>query len=668
MSTVVKVRLPDGSEKELAPGSTAADLAAAVGKRLAKAALVATVDGAEVDLSTELSDGAAVSIVTATSDAGREILRHSTAHVLAQAVLRLWPGAHYAIGPVIADGFYYDFELPGGEHFSEDDLGRIEAAMREIIAEDQPFVRHEESIERALELFSDQPFKREIIEAVGSGAQEVDAAPSDAAGAAIVSTYRNTEDFTDLCRGPHVPSTGRLGHFKLQRVAGAYWRGDEKRPQLQRIYGTAFESEAALAEHLHRLEEAERRDHRRLGAELDLFSFPEEIGPGLAIFHPKGGTVRRLMEDYSRQRHAEAGYEFVYTPHITKSDLFEISGHLQSFADGIYPPMELDEGTEYYVKPMNCPFHILIYKSRQRSYRELPLRLFEFGTVYRYEKSGVVHGLTRVRGLTMDDSHIFCTREQIAPEVDSVLTFILDLLREYGLEEFYLELSTRPEGKALGTDEEWEEATAALRAVAESRDLELVLDEGGGAFYGPKISVQARDAIGRTWQMSTIQLDFQLPQRFGLEYNGADNAKHRPIMIHRALFGSVERFFAILVEHFAGAFPTWLAPEQVRVLPVRDDHVDYGASVVDRLRSAGVRASMEDAEEALGGRIRRAKMLKIPYVLVVGDDDLAAGTVGVNVRGGDAPERGVPVDEAVSRVLEDVAKRRVQPLSASAGV
>ncbi|MGO9455505.1 MAG: threonine--tRNA ligase [Acidimicrobiales bacterium] len=663
MAKVVTVRLPDGSEKELAHGSTAADLARAVGRRLAEAALVAVVDGSEVDLSAELPDGASVSIVTATTETGREVLRHSTAHVLAQAVLRLWPGARYAIGPVIADGFYYDFELPGGQHFSEEDLGRIEAAMREIIAEDQPFVRAEQSITAALELFVDQPFKREIIEAVGAGAQEVDAAPAGgAAGGAVVSTYRNTAEFTDLCRGPHVPSTAKLGHFKLLRVAGAYWLGDEKRPQLQRIYGTAFESEAALAEYLHRVEEAERRDHRRLGAELDLFSFPEEVGPGLAVFHPKGGVVRRLMEDYSRQRHAESGYEFVYTPHITKKDLFEISGHLQSFAEGIYPPMEIDEGTEYYVKPMNCPFHILIYKSRQRSYRELPMRLFEFGTVYRYEKSGVVHGLTRVRGMTQDDSHIFCTRTQIAAEVDSVLSFVLDLLRDYGLEEFYLELSTRPEGKALGSDEEWEEATEALRSVAASRDLEMVIDEGGGAFYGPKISVQARDAIGRTWQMSTIQLDFQLPQRFDLEYVGADNAKHRPIMIHRALFGSVERFFAILLEHFAGAFPTWLAPEQVRVLPVRDDHVDYGAGVVDRLRAAGLRASMEDAEEALGGRIRRAKLLKIPYVLVVGDDDLASGTVGANVRGGDAPERGVPVDEAVSRVLEDVAKRRVNPL------
>jgi threonyl-tRNA synthetase len=664
MATAVKVRLPDGSEKELPAGSTAGDLARAIGPRLAKAAVAATVDGHEVDLSAPLADGAEVAILTPTSEAGREVLRHSTAHVLAQAVLRLWPGAHYAIGPVIADGFYYDFELPGGAHFSEEDLGRIEEEMRRIIAEDQPFVRAEHTITEGLDLFGDQPFKREIIAAVRAGADEVDAGPAEGEGGPVVSTYWNSPEFTDLCRGPHVPSTGRLGHFKLMRVAGAYWRGDEKRPQLQRIYGTAFETAEALADHLHRLEEAERRDHRKLGLELDLFSFPDEIGSGLAVFHPKGGIVRRLMEDYSRRRHAESGYEFVYSPHITKADLFETSGHLQWFAEGMYPPMELDGGAEYYLKPMNCPFHILIFKSRQRSYRELPLRLFEFGTVYRYEKSGVVHGLTRVRGMTQDDAHIFCARTQMVAELDSLLTFVLDLLRDYGLDDFHLELSTRPEEKAVGTEEEWAEATEALRSVAESRRLDLVMDEGGGAFYGPKISVQARDAIGRTWQMSTIQLDFQLPQRFGLEYVGADNAKHRPIMIHRALFGSVERFFAVLLEHYAGAFPTWLAPEQVRVLPVRDDHVDYAVSVKERLAAAGLRASMEDAEEALGGRIRRAKMLKIPYVLVVGDDDLAAGTVGVNRRGSERPERGVPVDAVVAEVEGDVAEMRAAPAAA----
>jgi threonyl-tRNA synthetase len=665
---MVTVRLPDGSTRELPAGSTARDLAAAVGPRLAKAAVAATVDGREVDLAGELPDGAEVAILTPATDAGREVLRHSTAHVLAQAVLRLWPGAHYAIGPVVADGFYYDFELPGGAHFTDEDLGRIEAVMREIVAEDQPFVRHEHPIGEALGIFADQPFKREIIEAVAAGADEVDAAAPGAGGtSAAISTYRNTDAFTDLCRGPHVPSTGHLGHFKLMRVAGAYWRGDEKRPQLQRIYGTAWESDKALAEHLHRLEEAERRDHRRLGHELDLFSFPEEVGPGLAVFHPRGGVVRRVMEEYSRQRHEAGGYELVYSPHITKADLFEISGHLQTFAEGIYPPMVLDGETDYYLKPMNCPFHILIYRSRQRSYRELPLRLFELGTVYRYEKSGVVHGLTRVRGMTQDDSHIFCAREQVAGEIGSVLDFVLDVLRDFGLDDFYLELSTKPDGKAFGTDEEWAEATEALRAVAVGRDLDLVMDEGGGAFYGPKISVQARDAIGRTWQMSTIQLDFQLPQRFGLEYVGADNAKHRPIMVHRALFGTVERFFAILLEHYAGALPTWLSPVQVEVLPVRDDHVAYAASVRDRLASAGLRATATDAGEALGGRIRRAKLLKVPYVLVVGDDDVAAGTVGVNRRGAERPDRGVPLERFLADVLAEVAARGAGGAAPDAG-
>ncbi len=662
MATVT-VRLPDGSTKEFEPGTTALQLAESIGPRLAKAAVAATVDGVEVDLSTELPDGALVTVVTADSDAGRAVLRHSTAHVLAQAVLRLWPGAHYAIGPVIEDGFYYDFELPGGAHFSDDDLERIEATMRKIMAEDQPFIRHEHTILGGLELFEDQPFKREIIEAVAEGRDEVDAA-ADADGQSPVSTYWNSPTFTDLCRGPHVPTTMRLGHFALMRVAGAYWRGDEKREQLQRIYGTAWESDKALADHLHRLEEAERRDHRKLGAELDLFSFPEEIGSGLAVFHPKGGTVRRLMEDYSYQRHRAAGYEFVTTPHITKGDLFETSGHLDWFADGMFPPMELDGGQSYYLKPMNCPFHVLIFKSRQRSYRELPLRLFEFGTVYRYEKSGVVHGLTRVRGMTQDDAHIFCTREQMAGELHTTLTFVLSLLRDFGLEEFYLELSTRPEGKAVGTPEEWEEATEVLRTTALAMGLELKLDEGGGAFYGPKISVQARDAIGRTHQMSTIQLDFQTPQRFEAEYIGADNGRHRPIMIHRALFGSVERFFAILLEHYAGALPTWLSPEQVRVLGVRDDHETYAHKVADRLRAVGARVTVDPADEKLGARIRKAKLLKIPYILVVGDDDVAAGTVGVNRRGSDTPERGVELMAFCEGLETEIAERRLPEATA----
>ncbi len=595
MPGVISVGLPDGSVKELTEGTTVAGLAQSIGSRLAKAAVVGTVDGREVDLDTELHDGEVVSIVTADSDAGREVLRHSTAHVLAQAVRRLWPGAKYAIGPVIENGFYYDFELPGGAHFSEEDLERIDAEMRSIIKEDQPFERHEHTLAEGLEIFADQPFKEEIIAAVGSGVDEV-----DAGGGGVVSTYRNSDAFIDLCRGPHVPSTGRLGHFKLMRVAGAYWRGDEKREQLQRIYGTAWESEKALAAYLHMLEEAERRDHRRLGAELDLFSFPDEIGSGLAVFHPKGGLIRRLMEDYSREQHVSGGYDFVNSPHITKAALFEESGHLDWFAEGMFPPMTLDGGQDYYLKPMNCPFHILVYRSRQRSYRELPMRLFEFGTVYRYELSGVLQGLTRVRGMTQDDAHIFCTVEQMDGELVRTLRFVLDLLRDYGLSDFYLELSTKPPGKAVGSDSEWDVATAALARTAEEMGLDVVLDEGGGAFYGPKISVQARDAIGRTWQMSTVQLDFQLPARFGLEYVGADNARHRPIMIHRALFGSVERFMAVLIEHYAGALPTWLCPEQVRVIPVTDAHRSYAAAVVAECAAVGLRAEVDETSEKMG--------------------------------------------------------------------
>ncbi len=652
MTRVISVELPDGSQRELTEGTTAAQLAHSIGRGLAKAAVVATVNGREVDLSTELHDGDQVGIVTDGSEAGREILRHSTAHVMAQAVRRLWPGAKYAIGPVIENGFYYDFALPHGAHFSDDDLERIEAEMRAIVKEDQPFVRDELDLEHGLALFADQPFKQEIITAVGDGADEVDAAGT------VVSTYRNSDDFVDLCRGPHVPTTKKLGHFKLMRVAGAYWRGDEKREQLQRIYGTAWESKAALDAYLHQLEEAERRDHRKLGAELDLYSFPEEIGSGLAVFHPKGGTIRRLMEEYSRQRHVEAGYDFVNSPHITKASLFEESGHLDWFADGMYPPMELDGGTRYYLKPMNCPFHILVYRSHQRSYRELPMRLFEFGTVYRYEKSGVLQGLTRVRGMTQDDAHIFCTREQMDAELVRTLRFVLDLLRDYGLNDFYLELSTKPPGKAVGSDEDWEVATEALRTTALEMGLELVMDEGGGAFYGPKISVQARDAIGRTWQMSTVQLDFQLPQRFGLEYVGADNARHRPIMIHRALFGSVERFMAVLIEHYAGALPTWLSPEQVRIIPVTDRNVDYAWSVAAAAKEAGLRVEVDESGEKLGALIRRAKLAKIPYVVVVGADDEAAGSVGVNRRSWTTkPEQGVPLAAFIDEVVDEVARR-----------
>ncbi len=663
MAGVVTVRLPDGSSRELPEGTTGRELAESIGPRLAKAAVAVDVDKAPSDLAAALPDGAEVAIVTDSTEAGRAVLRHSTAHVLAQAVTDLWPGAKFAIGPAIADGFYYDFELPGGAHFAEADLGRIEARMRQIIGEDQPFVREEHSVDGGLALFADQPFKVEIIEGVSS-------APSDSADRALnkeaapdivpggeVSAYRNTPAFVDLCRGPHVPSTGRLGHFKLLRVAGAYWRGDEKRPQLQRIYGTAWESAAALEEHLHRLEEAERRDHRKLGLQLDLFSFPSEVGSGLPVFHPKGAVVRMQMEEDSRRRHLAGGYQFVNTPHISKAELFEISGHLDWYSEGMFPPMELDEGQKYYVKPMNCPFHILIFRSRQRSYRELPLRMFEFGSVYRYEKSGVVHGLTRVRGMTQDDAHIFCTRDQMADELASLVTFVLDLLRDFGLNDFYLELSTRPEEKVVGSDEDWDEATETLASVATAMGLAPVIDEGGGAFYGPKISVQARDAIGRYWQMSTIQLDFQTPQRFGLEYVGADNARHRPVMIHRALFGSVERFFAILLEHYAGALPTWLSPLQVAVLPVADPHDGYALSVADACRRAGLRVEVDGAGDALGARIRARKLEKIPYILVVGDDDVAAGTVGVNRRGSDRPERGVPLAQLVDEVRTEIETR-----------
>jgi threonyl-tRNA synthetase len=649
----IEVLLPDGSARALANGSTGKDLATSIGARLAKDALAIAEDGKLLDLDVPLRDGAKVAVVTPASPAGRDVLRHSTAHVLAQAVTRLWPGAHYAIGPAIENGFYYDFSLPGGAHFSDDDLERIETEMRTIIKEDQPFTRHEYSLDEGLALFKDQPFKLEIINAVKAGASDEDL--GEVESASVVSTYANSPTFTDLCRGPHVPSTSRLGHFKLMRVAGAYWRGDEKRPQLQRIYGTAWETKEALEAHLVQLEEAEKRDHRRLGQELDLFSFPTELGPGLAVFHPKGGTMRRVMEEYSRARHVAGGYEFVNSPHITKSELFETSGHLDWFADAMYPPMELDDGQNYYLKPMNCPFHVLIYKSRQRSYRELPLRMFEFGTVYRYEKSGAVHGLTRVRGMTQDDAHIFCTREQMSDELTSLLTFVLDLLRDFGLNEFYLELSTRPEGKAVGSDEEWAEAESTLEHVARSVGLELVLDEGGGAFYGPKISVQARDAIGRTHQLSTIQLDFQTPQRFEASYIAPDNTRTQPIMIHRALFGSVERFMAILIEHYAGNMPTWLSPEQVRVLGVRDDHDAYASDVARILRDDGVRVGLETANEPLGARIRRAKLEKIPYILVVGDDDVSASTLGVNARGSNDPERGVALETFRARLANEIA-------------
>jgi threonyl-tRNA synthetase len=650
MPDEITIRLPDGSTRQVATGTTAGDLAAEIGSKLRKAAVIASVNGVERDLVWPLVDGDEVAIITNDSDRGLFTIRHSTAHVLAQAVLDLFPGATFGIGPPVEDGFYYDFELPDGGTFTPDDLERIDARMREIIKQQQPFIRDEIGADTARVLFKDHKYKLEIIDDASTD-------PMSATESGLVRTYENPPKFIDLCRGPHVENTGRhLGHFKLMRVAGAYWRGQEGNPQLQRIYGTAWASKADLDAHLHRLEEAAKRDHRKLAVELDLLSFPDELGGGLAVWHPKGSIVRKQMEDYSRERHAHGGYEFAYTPHISNSRLFEISGHLGFYADSMYPPMEMDNGA-YYPKPMNCPGHILIYRSRQRSYRELPLRLYELGTVYRYERAGALHGLMRLRGFTQDDSHIFCTPEQAHDEIVSLLRFVLSVLRAFGFEDFEASLSTRPQDKYVGTDEHWKSATEALRNALIEEKVEFEVDEGGGAFYGPKIDVHVRDAIGRKWQLSTIQYDFNMPQRFDLEFVGADNQRHQPVMIHRALFGSVERFFGVLLEHFAGAFPAWLAPVQVRVLPVRDDHQPYADRIVDRLEAEGFRADMAEADEPLGGRIRKAKLEKLPYVLVVGDDDVEHGTVGVNARGSDRPERDVTVDAFVDRLAADVTAR-----------
>jgi len=662
-NAMITLRLPDGTPREYPLGTTAADVAKSIGSRLAKSAVAAVVNGEQMDLSAPVPDGADLSIVTRETDDGREVLRHSTAHVMAQAVVALYPGAKFTIGPAITDGFYYDFELPEAKTFSEDDLDVIEAKMREIVSQNQPFVRSEVSVDEALALFADQPYKCEIIERVTSmeaATDETDAV--DVAPGSAISVYRNTESFVDLCRGPHVPSTGLLGHFRLRRVAGAYWRGNEKGPMLQRIYGTAWESAAALEEHLNRLIEAEKRDHRKLATELDLLSFPSELGGGLAVWHPKGAIIRKLMEDYSRTRHERGGYDFVYTPHLANAKLFETSGHLDFYADGMYPPMEMDNGV-YYPKPMNCPMHCLIFRGRQRSYRELPLRLFELGTVYRYERAGTLHGLMRIRGFTQDDSHIYCTREQLADEVASLLDFVLSVLRAFGFTEFTFNLSTKNPAKYVGADEIWDEATEALREALERHGLEFAIKHGDAAFYGPKIDIDVKDAIGRSWQLSTIQADFNLPERFGLEYVGADNQRHRPIMLHRALFGSVERFFGVLVEHYAGAFPTWLAPVQVRVLPVAQAHEAYAREVADRLAEAGARVDVAHADDQLGKRIRSAKMEKLPYVLVVGEEDLAARTVGVNPRGGEV-QRGVGLEEFVTAFTTDVTMATTQALTA----
>jgi threonyl-tRNA synthetase len=587
---------------------------------------------------------------------GLNVLRHSTAHVLAQAVQDIFPEAKLGIGPPIENGFYYDFDVE--KPFQPDDLAKLEKRMQEIVKQGQLFRRRRyDSLDAARAELAHEPYKLELVDLKG----DVDADEVMEVGGGELTAYDNLDPkdgrriWGDLCRGPHLPSTRLIPAFKLTRSAAAYWRGSEKNPQLQRVYGTAWPSRDELKAYQKLLEEAARRDHRKLGAELDLFSFPDEIGSGLAVFHPRGGIIRREMENYSRIKHEQAGYSFVNTPHITKGNLFETSGHLGWYADGMFPPMEL-EGANYYLKPMNCPFHDLIFRSRGRSYRELPLRLFEFGTVYRYEKSGVVHGLTRVRGMTQDDAHIFCTPEQMAGELKSLLQFVLELLRDFGLDDFYLELSTRNPEKSVGTDENWEKATEALRSAALESGLDLVPDPGGAAFYGPKISVQAKDAIGRTWQMSTIQVDFNLPERFGLEYSAASGGRERPVMIHRALFGSIERFFGVLTEHYAGAFPAWLAPVQVVGIPIRDDHADYLAGFVARLKKEGIRAEVDHSDDRMQKKIRTAQQQKIPFMAIAGDDDVSAGTVSFRYRDG-SQRNGVPLDEAVAHVVDVVRSR-----------
>ena len=631
-----------------------------------KDVVVCRINGELRDLWTDLADGDVVESVTIDSEDGLKVLRHSTAHVMAQAVQQIYPEAKLGIGPPITDGFYYDFDPQ--DPFTPESLEKIESAMRKIVKEGQRFKRRVTNEADALNELAKEPYKCELIGIKGGSSDE----SSVEVGGAELTIYDNLGRdgqpvWSDLCRGPHLPSTKHIPAFKLMRSAGAYWRGSEKNPMLQRIYGTAWPSVDALNAYLELLLEAEKRDHRRLGAELDLFSFPEEIGSGLAVFHPKGGIIRRAMEDYSRIRHEDEGYEFVYSPHITKSALFETSGHLDWYADGMYPPMIMDEelhadgtikrpGQKYYMKPMNCPFHNLIYKSRQRSYRELPLRLFEFGTVYRYEKSGVLHGITRARGFTQDDAHIYCTPEQMPGELDSLLTFVLNLLRDYGLNDFYLELSTRNPEKSVGEDAEWVAATEALRQAATLQGLDLVLDEGGAAFYGPKISVQAKDAIGRTWQMSTIQVDFQLPQRFELEYANTDGSRSRPVMIHRALFGSIERFFGVLTEHYAGAFPPWLAPVQAIGIPVAEAFTPYLSDVMSQMRKAGLRVELDASDDRMQKKVRNAQMSKIPFMVIAGEEDQAAGAVSFRYRNGEQ-KNGIPIAEAIAEIKKIVSDR-----------
>ncbi|WP_327643530.1 threonine--tRNA ligase [Micromonospora zamorensis] len=645
----------------VAAGTTAADAVAAAGLPAnGPKAIVVVRDpqGQLRDLDWSPAEETVVEPVSLDSPDGLNVLRHSTAHVLAQAVQDIFPEAKLGIGPPIENGFYYDFDVD--KPFQPDDLSKLEKRMQEIIKSGQRFRRRRfDSLDEARSELADEPFKLELIEVKGEGLDTDEVMEVGGGELTIYDNLDAKEDkvcWSDLCRGPHLPTTRLIGAFKLMRSAAAYWRGSEKNPQLQRVYGTAWSTRDELKAYLKLLEEAARRDHRKLGADLDLFSFPDEIGSGLAVFHPKGGIIRREMEHYSRQRHEQAGYEFVNTPHISKAQLFQTSGHLPYYADTMFPPMQL-EGADYYLKAMNCPMHNLIFRSRGRSYRELPLRMFEFGTVYRYEKSGVVHGLTRVRGLTQDDSHIYCTREQMAGELSALLSFVLDLLRDYGLDDFYLELSTRDDSpKFIGAEEDWAEATEALRTAAATSGLDLVPDPGGAAFYGPKISVQARDAIGRTWQMSTIQVDFNQPERFGLEYQAADGTRQRPVMIHRALFGSIERFFGVLTEHYAGAFPAWLAPVQVVGIPIREDHTDYLHGFVAALRAEGIRAQVDAGDDRMQKKIRTAQQQKIPFMVIAGDDDVAAGTVSFRYRDG-SQRNGVPVAEAVTHVLDVVSSR-----------
>jgi threonyl-tRNA synthetase len=656
----------DGVEREVPSDTTGFKLFES------KTIVAIRVNGELRDLAHTVAKGDLVEGVEISSADGLNILRHSAAHVLAQAVQNVNPEAKLGIGPPIKDGFYYDFDVV--EPFTPEDLRKLEKEMDRIIRAGQRFVRRVSNDADARIELANEPYKLELIglkgnaDAVGEGSAEV--------GAGELTIYDNTNPQTgeviwkDLCRGPHLPNTRMIGNaYSLMRSAAAYWRGSEANKQLQRIYGTAWPSKDELKAHLERLEEAAKRDHRRIGAELDLFSFPEEIGSGLAVFHPKGGVIRRVMEDYSRKRHEENGYDFVYTPHITKSNLFEISGHLGWYADGMFPPMKLDEevdengvvrkqGQDYYLKPMNCPFHILIYKSQSRSYRDLPLRMFEFGTVYRYEKSGVVHGLTRVRGLTQDDAHLFVTQENMEQELTDVISFVLGLLRDYGLTDFYLELSTREEGnpKFVGSDEVWNRATKTLSKVAAATGLELIPDPGGAAFYGPKISVQARDAIGRTWQMSTIQLDFNLPERFDLEYAAADGALKRPVMIHRALFGSIERFFGVLTEHYAGHFPPWLAPLQVVGIPIADEFSEYLHEVAGLLRKQGVRVLVDDSDDRMQKKIRTHTKDRVPFMVIAGEEDRSNRAVSFRFRDG-TQENGIPLEKALQRIIDAIANK-----------